>query len=173
MPVTAEVIYGALLIIVGSALVSAFLATGPLDVFELAKNRFKLKAYLKYFLKNLLFTGLLATLALLFGTVMLVISATREYGTEWILRLINSSFTVPVAMLRAVGLFWFRCRTPRLFGLGEICAAVSSIYAAVSAPGDNVGVKVLSILAGMYLFVRGLDNLDKSFKENRHWNIFF
>jgi hypothetical protein len=92
-----------------------------------------------------------------------------------VLKIISNPFFIPVACVAAVGFYSIRCRVPKLYGLTEISigifsislASASSISLASASQGpkvDSIG-KILAILGGVYIIVRGLDNINTALKD--------
>lgn len=88
----------------------------------------------------------------------------------------------------AAGLFfyWLRCKAQFWYGLCEIVVAVIVIYvtfvpAATVLAADDTSFSgqlmsnAVGILAGIYILVRGMDNMDKDLPPNcrRIWNRLF
>jgi hypothetical protein len=86
-----------------------------------------------------------------------------------IISILSSPWLILPAMVLGPILFLFRTRLPFAYGLAEVAASWTIISLAIAKPADsfdpNSGLpllgKVASILAGLYITVRGLDNMDK------------
>ena len=77
-----------------------------------------------------------------------------------------------------LALFFYRLRRqfPFLYGAAEIVVAVLSIAVAISQLIEEASLApLLLVLGGIYIFVRGMDNLDKGLPARmRHrWDIIF
>jgi hypothetical protein len=108
---------------------------------------------------------------------------------EAIYNVISSYWFLPVAVLVGLILFSFRCRAPFWYGLIELLASWVMIWIAIVTPivpvvavgGQPVsfGIPLLAkgttLLAGIYVSVRGLDNIDKDVPQRfqRIWGKVF
>jgi hypothetical protein len=81
--------------------------------------------------------------------------------------------TVVVGVISGVSFFVLRCRQPIIYGILELTVAVLSIfYSTTPAVVSGTG-RLFALLGGVYIFVRGLDNIDKRMKSNKTWQSFF
>jgi hypothetical protein len=76
----------------------------------------------------------------------------------------------PFAVLLAVILYRLRGRYPFVYGMIEIFVALIATGVAILTPSDVPLNKIVTILGGIYIFVRGLDNVDKGLPDTwRPW----
>jgi hypothetical protein len=80
---------------------------------------------------------------------------------EQVLNLTSAPYTIVVGILAGVIFFLLRCRNPLVYGITEVGVGIASISASVT------------LLGGIYILVRGLDNMDKRLKDQRVWNRVF
>jgi hypothetical protein len=73
-------------------------------------------------------------------------------------------FSIIPFVLCGVILFGLRTRFPFVYGSGELVVGIISIWKAVSASqGDaDILARGVVIFGGIYIIVRGLDNMDKA-----------
>jgi len=69
------------------------------------------------------------------------------------------------ALAFSFGCFWLRCRFPLVYGLLEIGAGFLTTYTSTQEKIGSVPLRLFALLAGIYIFVRGLDNVDKALKK--------
>jgi hypothetical protein len=89
---------------------------------------------------------------------------------EQVLNLTSAPYTIVVGILAGVIFFLLRCRNPLVYGITEVGVGIASISASAN---PNVNNRVLTLLGGIYILVRGLDNMDKRLKDQRVWNRVF
>jgi hypothetical protein len=72
----------------------------------------------------------------------------------------NPYFAIPAI---AVGflLYWIRGKFPFFYGLTEISVSVLAIIVSIGTPNTILLNKVVAILGGIYILIRGMDNIDK------------
>jgi hypothetical protein len=82
---------------------------------------------------------------------------------------------IPFAMLLSGCFYWLKRRSPLFYGLLELFVAMISIWSSVLIQTDNLFAKTLSLLGGIYIFVRGLDNINKGVPASfeRVWSFIF
>jgi hypothetical protein len=69
--------------------------------------------------------------------------------------------TIVLAVLASLYLYWLRGQLPFLYGILEVILGVVTIsLVSINARGDALA-RVLAILGGSYIIVRGMDNMDK------------
>jgi hypothetical protein len=63
----------------------------------------------------------------------------------------------------AIGLFLYRVRGeyPLFYGITEILVAVLAIFVSIGTPTANPLNAIVGILGGIYILIRGMDNMDK------------
>jgi hypothetical protein len=94
-----------------------------------------------------------------FGYVMVPWLFTR-YQSEALAALSNPYTTIIVGCI-AVGTYWLRCVAILDYGIIEIMVGISVISFSVSTKSDVAISKIIAIIGGIYVLVRGLDNVDK------------
>ncbi|HWW12415.1 MAG TPA: hypothetical protein VN018_07855 [Brevundimonas sp.] len=79
------------------------------------------------------------------------------------------------AIASAVFLYWVRGVLPFLYGVFEIVVGVFAIGVASSAPALSVLGQFIALAAGVYIIIRGLDNIDRSLVPalQRKWRAFW
>jgi hypothetical protein len=88
-------------------------------------------------------------------------------------KLTTEPLTIVIGVAAGISFFTLRCRYPIAYGLTEIFVAILSIfYSTTPAVVSGTG-RFFALLGGIYIFVRGLDNIDKRMKANHLWNSFF
>jgi hypothetical protein len=105
---------------------------------------------------------------------------------EMIFRILSSPWFIIPAMVSGPILYLFRSRLPFAYGLLEVVASWTIISLAIELPntmpasGDPknwvpILGKIANILGGLYITVRGLDNMDKGIPRLYRgvWNSFF
>jgi hypothetical protein len=55
----------------------------------------------------------------------------------------------------------------------EVFVSLLAITYTVNAPGNSLLAKLTGLLGGVYILVRGLDNMDKQLKTNAWWTHLF
>jgi hypothetical protein len=66
-----------------------------------------------------------------------------------------------LAVMASVYLYWFRGQAPFLYGLLEVATGIVTISLVLFTARGDVLARVLGILGGSYIIVRGMDNMDK------------
>lgn len=100
-----------------------------------------------------------ATLALIHTPYWIAVGL-QNYG-DYLLQLIDGQAAVPTGIVLALGFYWLRVHQPFAYGVIELVVAAVVILASGNAPPDNLLAKGLGFLGGVYVFVRGLDNMSK------------
>jgi hypothetical protein len=119
---------------------------------------------------SLMFFG---TLAVLWFTATGIAGLLTRHSSD-ILATLERWYTIPVALLVGLLFFLLRSRAPFLYGLSEVFAATISIIYSTSIQNSTLLAKGVALLGGIYIFVRGLDNMDKRLNgKNRLWTRFF
>lgn len=109
-----------------------------------------------------------------FGTFYYSLAASAYDFVKWLIQQQNLSYTGPLLVSTAVfliglGLFWFRGRYRATYGLTEVLVGISVasykyVEAAAgshSATPTDPNFLIALLTAGVYLVVRGLDNLQQ------------
>jgi hypothetical protein len=73
---------------------------------------------------------------------------------------LNPLYFVP-SLMGAVLFYYLRGRTPRAYGVFETLVGAMTIWIALVAPATQGLTRIIGILGGIYIVVRGLDNFDK------------
>jgi hypothetical protein len=93
---------------------------------------------------------------------------------------------IPIAILCAWGLFIFRNRARFWYGVLEAVVGVSVIYTSIANSSATGLTRLLTVIGGIYIVIRGFDNIDQGISSLRHtlspnlfasvfviWNLFF
>ena len=133
-----------------------------------------------------------AQLALGIGIAGLIVAGlvlgVQKYGAAFFT--IEPRDLLVMGLALAIGLFWARCRMPLAYGIAELCVGFVSVYLSVNAgkgpqallasggdPIYGLATRAIGILGGIYILVRGMDNVDKglpsSWWSRRVWDRFF
>jgi predicted permease len=90
-------------------------------------------------------------------------------------RTLTSPFLVPILLLVGIGLYRLRTKRTVLYGLFECSFAIAGIAFSVHTASNDSLSKLLSLAGGVYIIVRGLDNIDKGLTPLRRvrWALFF
>lgn len=86
-------------------------------------------------------------------------------NTVFILRILSNPFSVAPSVLMAFVLFRLRRSKPALYGSIEIMVGVAVIVFSVRTSTTDLIAKIVAILGGVYIIVRGLDNIDRRLPE--------
>jgi hypothetical protein len=99
---------------------------------------------------------------------------------ELIFAVLSNYWSIPPAILAGPILYLFRSRQPFAYGICEVVASWAIILVAIKGSGATTeGLALLpkatGILGGIYVTVRGLDNMDKKIpaKFRCPWKSFF
>ena len=104
--------------------------------------------------------GIVATIlgTLIFNNLQLLISSISVWGTLFVLPMLG------------IGLYWYREHYRLSYGFFEFAAGLVMAYTVVFPDFDYSSlsvIKAIQILAGLYVMVRGLDNIGKSVEGTR------
>ena len=104
--------------------------------------------------------GVLITLFLVIAwfNIQLIVSTLRVWGT------------VALVVISGIFLYWLRGRFRLPYGITEICVGVlmaTKVFYPSFDYGQIQPSELLQILAGVYIMVRGLDNLGKALRGTR------
>jgi hypothetical protein len=116
-----------------------------------------------------------ASAILFFFSIPVSVTALILTHTEQIYAAVSSYWSFPPLVVAGIGLFCFRCRAPFWYGVIEVMASWVMIWIAIVTPtgpapsimsqtssfGIPLLAKSITLLAGVYVSVRGLDNIDK------------
>jgi hypothetical protein len=89
--------------------------------------------------------------------------------TNSILRSSREPWFIPVAALAAWLLYILRARALCVYAVSEILAGVAAISASVYGNSASDFARVIAVLGGTYIIVRGLDNFDKGLPQLKQW----
>lgn len=92
-------------------------------------------------------------------------------------RVISSPlFAFPV-LCAGIILYRLRGTQPFAYGISEFCVAVVAIFVSITATNQGTLAKLLGIMGGIYIMIRGLDNIDKGLTSTStlraKWDILF
>jgi hypothetical protein len=101
--------------------------------------------------------------------ITITVLALAEQYWDYIVPLMSKNSLIVLCILAGVILFSIRTNYPFAYGVGELVIGIASIYHILSTPeggststeGSSLA-KIVAIFAGIYIIVRGLDNMDKS-----------
>jgi hypothetical protein len=74
---------------------------------------------------------------------------------------ISSRYFILPSVISGIVLYRVRGRQPFLYGSVEICVALLAIFVSIATRSSAPLNKILGILGGIYILVRGMDNVDK------------
>jgi hypothetical protein len=115
----------------------------------------------------------LGTFAMLIGSPLIMILMSGVLlETHDLLELMSSPFTIAPALLLCLMFYYLRSRRPLAYGLLEIWAGILTLSFAIFSPAQNALLKGLGLLGGVYIVVRGLDNVDRGLPAGlrRYWD---
>jgi hypothetical protein len=118
---------------------------------------------------------------------LLIIAVTVLFVTKFIygtpikdepldlVRFSSDPAVVYLAVMASIYLYWFRGQAPFLYGLMEVATGVLTISFVLFTARGDVLARVLGILGGSYVIVRGLDNMDKGCPRSlrKFWDVAF
>lgn len=123
---------------------------------------------------NLFFLSNLIPGTFVFGALYYSLGASAYDFVKWLIRLWDQPYTGPflvsaTVFLVGVGLFWFRSRCRGVYGLTEVVVGLSiASYKYVEASSgshatatSDTNLLIALLTAGVYLVVRGLDNIQQ------------
>ena len=84
-----------------------------------------------------------------------------ERSQEALLRILSAPATIFCALSLGLLLFWLREKRPFIYGVLEVFASAITITSAVIAVSGSLLAKMVGLLSGIYIMVRGLDNVRK------------
>jgi len=115
--------------------------------------------------------GVSATLAVLAGYW------SSPYYWPLVARSVATAFFFPVFGAAGAVLFYWRQHYRLQYGVFEVLIGVAAAwYAAVHSPSGILFERALQLSAGLYIVVRGLDNVDKAIDQTRfarRWSRWF
>lgn len=83
-------------------------------------------------------------------------------------------FMVP-ALCFGFAVYRMRGSRPFMFGIAELWVAIIAIFLSITTPNQGILTKLLGITGGLFIMVRGMDNMDKGLppRFRRRWDILF
>jgi energy-converting hydrogenase Eha subunit A len=99
-----------------------------------------------------------AILAVFFS--LFVYSEVSAFYSDIVLGLISNPILTPVWLCLGFALYWLRGRMPFVYGILETVVGTLAIFYAIQSPAA-LPAKLIALLGGLYIVVRGLDNMDK------------
>lgn len=100
-----------------------------------------------------------------------LVAAASDVGTyfaiPWVLETVSTIGIVVVISVMGTGLYAIRGRWPQLYGLIEIGMGLLLTYDAASQV-KNPSAAYLKVVAGLYVIVRGWDNLARFVKTTKY-----
>lgn len=121
---------------------------------------------------EMFFTFMMASALILLCSSIGVLISNSVRDSE---RTLTSSWLVPIMLLVGIGLYRFRTKHTVLYGLFECSFAIAGITFSVHTASNDSLSKLLSLAGGVYIIVRGLDNIDKGLTSlsRARWYLFF
>lgn len=126
------------------------------------------------FWKKLFLLGNLIPGALVFGALYYSLAASAYDFVKWLIQQWDQPYTGPflvsaAVLLAGMGLYWFRVRFRAVYGLTEVLVGISvASYKYIEASkgahptvSANPSLLIALLTAGVYLVVRGLDNMQQ------------
>ena len=111
---------------------------------------------------------LAATAALTVGVNHLIDLAVTH--PDDVINLTSPPYTLIIGIVAGILFFLFRCRAPLFYGLTEVGVAIATIS---TSANPNFNSRVLGLFGGIYILVRGLDNMNKIMKGYAPWRRIF
>ncbi len=107
--------------------------------------------------------------------LVLVNYVTFRHPEQEYIDALNDTFFVPVFIVFAVFLYRLRGHHTMVYALMEISIGIGAVYYAVLSPSSYYAPKLLSLSGGIYIIIRGLDNMDKGLpaEYRQVWDYFF
>jgi len=104
-----------------------------------------------------------------------VVSATIIYTSPVLKSLISNEWAMIPALCAAIILYRLRGSRPFMYGIAEVIVGMTATWSGIHAGTTSVITQALAFFGGMYVVVRGMDNMDKDLppKMRRWWNILF
>jgi hypothetical protein len=125
------------------------------------------------------FSGWLISLAFVLGFVVLVILTLELWRilSPYILPWVFSEWAIAPAILLALLLYRLRGNRPFTYGLAEIFVGVATVWYSIHSemPEPYYLAKAIALLGGIYIIVRGLDNMDRGLPQRMRprWDRYF
>jgi hypothetical protein len=90
-------------------------------------------------------------------------------------RLLSDIWLIPAAILLSFLAYHFRGRKPVIYGSAEIFIGVLAIIYPIIVLTSDLLPKILAISSGVYIIVRGLDNIEKGLADGarQNWRAFW
>jgi hypothetical protein len=113
----------------------------------------------------------LTTLGAPFGLFALVIT----HHLPTIELIVSNPLFIAPTLAVGILLYRFRSQQPFAYGMIEFGVAIIAAFVSISAPGNAVLPKLLGIMGGIYIMIRGLDNMEKGLPERwrPRWDALF
>jgi hypothetical protein len=118
------------------------------------------------------FTSMIASAVVLLCSAIGVLISNMVRDSQ---RTLTSSWLVPILLLVGIGLYRLRTKHTVMYGLFECSFAIAGITFSVHTASNDSLSKLLSLAGGVYIIVRGLDNIDKGLTplSRARWHLFF
>jgi hypothetical protein len=84
---------------------------------------------------------------------------------------LSSPALVPIMILVGIGFYRLRFSSPILYGMLECCFGIIAISLASYSTTQDVLAKLLGAAGGVYIIVRGLDNIDRGLTNTWRTNL--
>ena len=99
--------------------------------------------------------------------LILLVRSLWEPATETL----RSGNIVWYGIVVAAGLYWARGTMTTLYGAVEVAIGVLALVLAGGAPAGSGAGQLVAVAAGVYVIIRGLDNVEKGLPDQlrRHW----
>lgn len=85
----------------------------------------------------------------------------RRDNLEELQALLSSRSLIVICIWAALILYRFRGTNPLFYGLAEVFFGVTAILVSISSSSPEIVGKLVALSGGIYIIVRGLDNIDE------------
>ena len=90
-------------------------------------------------------------------------------------RVLSDPSTFFLAIMLSIYFYWLRGRAPLVYGTFEVAIGVLTIALVLFTANSDVLARLLGVLGGSYIIVRGLDNMDRGCTKRmrKFWDAVF
>jgi|ERR1700730_246642 len=115
--------------------------------------------------------SIIGVIAFLFGAVASLI----PLYIHIIQPLISNEWAMIPALLVSAGFYRLRGTHPFIYGLAEILVGMTATWSGIHAGTTSLIAQAIAFFGGLYIIVRGLDNVDKGLPQRMRpwWDVCF